>query len=183
LPEQGENVMDILPRQPLTVADVRELRTSGPWPSKSGGGLRVPIALSEPETRRFFDYDAAELERIRVDIRGVRVFFVSRAPAGGLAGNQFHRLRTEIEFVIQGSVRWEFEDLYGGRRVVHASPACALYIPPFILHRVTFEEPETTLATLTNTVYVRDDPRTDDTYSAEAFQTLAERFRAYAGPR
>jgi hypothetical protein len=170
--------MDVLARKPPTVADVRELRTSGPWLSKSGGGLSVPIMLSHPDTQHFFDYDPAELERIGVDIRGLRVFFVRNAVACGVAGNQFHRVRTEIEFVVEGSVRWELEDLYGGTRELHASPERAICIPPFILHRATFADAATTLATLTNTVYVRDDPRTHDTYPAETFRALRERLRS-----
>ena len=174
--------METLPSNPPTVADVRELRASGPWPSKSGGDLSVPVMLSHAETTRFFDYDPVELERIGVDIRGVRVFFVAGAPASGVAGNQFHRLRTEIEFVVEGSVRWELEDLYGATRDVVATRDRVLYIPPFILHRATFTA-GSALATLTNTVYVRDDPRTHDTYPAEMFRALQELVRAHAGLR
>lgn len=175
--------MDTLPRNPPTVADVSELRTSGPWPSKSGGALSVPIALSHTDTRRFFDYDPAELERIGVDIRGVRVFFVSDAPVGGVAGRQFHRIRTEIAFVIKGSVRWRFEDLYGATRELRASAERVVCIPPFILHAVTFEEAGAAVGTLANTLYDRDDPRTHDTYSADAFRGLQERWRGDARAR
>ena len=175
--------MDTLPQNPPTVADVREFRTSGPWQSKSGGPLNVPIALSHAEARHFLDYDPAELERIGVDIRGLRVFFVSDAPAGGVAGRQFHRVRTEIEFVIRGSVRWEFEDLYRAKREVLASPERVVYIPPFILHTLTFEEAGTAVGTLANTVYVREDSRTHDTYSADAFRGLQDRIRGHARAR
>lgn len=175
--------MDTLPQNPPTVADVRELRMSGPWRSKSGGSLNVPVALSHAAAMRFFDYDPAELERIGVDIRGLRVFYVSDAPAGGIAGKQFHRVRTEIEFVIKGSVRWEFEDLYGAKREVVASPERVLYIPPFILHTLTFEEAGGAVGTLANTVYLREDSRTHDTYSADVFRGMQDRIRGHARAR
>lgn len=175
--------MDALPGNPPTVADVREFRTSGPWPSKSGGPLNVPITLSHAEAMGFFDYDPAELERIGADIRGLRVFFVSDAPVGGVAGRQFHRVRREIEFVIKGSVRWELEDLYGATRDIMASPERVVYIPPFILHTLTFVEAGSAVGTLANTVYVRDDARTHDTYSVDVFRGMQDRMRSHARAR
>lgn len=176
--------MDALPETPPpTVQDVREFQASGPWLSKSGGPLTVPINLSEAETIGFLDYDLAEIERIGVDIRGLRVFFVSDAPVGGVAGRQFHRVRREIEFVIRGSVRWHFEDLYGATREIVATPERVVCIPPFILHSLTFEEARSTVGTLTNTVYRRDDPRTHDTYPADVFRRLQDQMRGHACSR
>jgi hypothetical protein len=175
--------MEVLPETPPSVADVRELRASGPWPSKSGGPLSVPISLSHAETLGFLDYDSAELARIGVDIRGLRVFFVSDAPVGGVAGRQFHRVRREIEFVIRGRVRWHFEDLYGRTKEIVATPERVVCIPPFILHWLTFEEAGSAVGTLANTVYVRDDPRTHDTYSIDVFRSLQDRMRGHAHTR
>jgi WxcM-like, C-terminal len=172
--------IDDLPVNPPLVGDVRQLHTIGPWPSKSGGSLRVPIMLSHAETMRFLDYDKAELARIGVDIRGVRVFFVHGTPGGGMLGNQVHRIRTEIAFLVEGSVRWEFEDLHGGTRELHATPACAVRMPPFVLHRGIFEGEGGTVAILANTLYDRDDPRTHDTYSAREFQAMRDRLRERA---
>src|SRR5262245_18807032 len=175
--------MEALPESPPTVADVRELRTSGPWPSKSGGPLNVPISLSHAEAIGFLDYDPAELARVGVDIRGLRVFYLSDAPVGGVAGRQFHRVRREIEFVIRGRVRWQFEDLYGATREIVASPERVVYIPPFILHSLTFEEAGSAVGTLANTVYVRDDARTHDTYPAEVFRELQDGMRRHVRTR
>jgi hypothetical protein len=133
--------------------------------------------LPHAELSRLLEYDAWELEQIGIDIRGIRVFYIRGARAGGMAGNQFHRIRTEIAFLVDGSARWEFEDLYGGTSELHAARECALLIPPFVLHRVTFDADGATLATLANTLYVRDDPRTHDTYSLEAFRSMQELMR------
>lgn len=169
--------MDTLPRKPPTVADVREFRRRGPWPSRSGGSLSVLLALPHAEVTRLFDYDPQELARLGVDIRGLRVFVVSHAPPGGVAGTEFHRVRTELAFAVDGDVRWEFEDLYGGKREVLASPDSVLCIPPFIVHAVTFRDAASTLVFLANTLYVPEDPRTHDSYPTDVFRGLQRRFR------
>jgi hypothetical protein len=162
---------------PPRVADVRELRGNGPWPSKSGGDLRVPISLPHAELRRLLDYDLDEMAQLGRDIRGLRVFYIDGARIGGVAGNQFHRIRTEIAFLVAGSARWEFEDLHGGTRSFNADRDCAVLIPPFVLHRAIFGAEGGTLATLTNTIFERDDPQTHDTYSIEIFRSLQTRMR------
>jgi hypothetical protein len=173
--------MDTLPRNPPTVDDVREFRVTGPWQSKSGGVLNVPVALPHLEAMRFFDYDPAELGRIPIDIRGLRVWVVSDIPAGGIGGNQFHRVRTEISFVVKGKVSWRFEDLYGGTRVISWSPDNALLMPPFVIHTLVSEESGSAVVTLANTLYIPDDPRTHDTYRADLFYAMRDRFRCEAG--
>jgi len=173
--------MDSLPRNPPTVDDVREFRMTGPWQSKSGGALHVPISLPYPQAMRFFDYDPVELGRIPVDIRGLRAFTVSDITAGGIGGMQFHRIRTEISFVIKGKVSWRFEDLYGATREISWSPDNVLYMPPFVLHTMTSEEAGSALVTLANTLYIRDDPRTHDTYRADVFHGMRDRFRGTGG--
>jgi hypothetical protein len=173
--------MDALPRDPPGVNDVREFRATGPWPSKSGGLLSVPVALPHLEAMRFFDYDAAELARIPVDIRGLRLSVVSNIPAGGVGGRQFHRLRTEISFAVKGKVSWKFEDLYGATRTIAWSPDHALLKPPFVMHTFISEEAGSTIATLANTLYVPDDPRTHDTCAADLFYAMRDRFRGERG--
>lgn len=171
-----------LPRNPARVSDVDVSTTIGPWHSKCHGDLLVPVMLPFEQARRFLEYDTEELARLETDIRGIRVFYLDHAEAGGMAGNQFHRLRTEIAFVVEGTVHWEFEDLYGGERKLVASQNLSVVIPPFVLHRATFGGDGGTLATLANTIYIREDPRTHDTYSADQFrgmrQSMQERDRA-----
>ena len=171
------SILEYLPRDPARVSDIKVSPTIGPWPSKCGGDLRVPVMLSFGETQRLLQYDAEELDRQGTDIRGIRVFYLFRADGGGMAGNQFHRVRTEIAFVVEGSVHWEFKDIYGGERKLIATQDSSVLIPPFVLHRATFTDGGGTLATLANTIYIRDDPRTHDTYSAELFRSMQERMR------
>ena len=172
--------MDTLPRNPPSVDDMREFRATGPWPSKSGGVLNVPVALPHLEAMRFFEHDPEELARIPIDIRGLRAWVVSDIPAGGISGNQFHRVRTEIAFVVKGKVSWRFEDLYGGSRVIAWSPDLALLMPPFVKHMLVAEESGSAVVTLANTLYIPDDPRTHDTYRADLFYAMRDRFRRQA---
>lgn len=139
--------------------------------------LIVPIMLSNSGMQQLFDYDRRELDRLEVEIRGLRMFYLHSSREGGVAGNQFHRLRTEVTFVIEGVVDWELEDLRGGTRAFQMTSQCAVWIPPFVLHRVTFGPEGGTLATLANTIYVRNDPRTHDTYSADEFRALQAEFQ------
>lgn len=176
-PAENRFSMSTLPPRPPKVADIRTLETLGPWPSKCGGDLHVPVSLPHAELVRLLDYDREELAQIGRDIRGLRVFYIDGARTGGIAGNQFHRIRTEIAFLVMGKVRWEFEDLYGDTRSFQAKRECAVVIPPFILHRAIFTSGGGTLATLANTTYVREDPATHDTYSLEIFRSLQSRMR------
>lgn len=170
-----------LPLNPPGVNDVRESRLTGPWPSKSGGDLHVAFALPHIQAMGLLDYDPTELARIPVEMRGLRLWTVSDIPAGGIVGTQFHRLRTEISFVVKGRCHWLFEDLYGATRVVAWAPDLVLSMPPFVLHTMVCEEAGTTLVTFANTLYVPDDSRTHDTYSTNVFRDLRDRFRAARG--
>lgn len=166
-----------LPSRPSSVSDVLLLETTGPWSSKSGGSLRVPLSLPYAELAQLLDYDAGELEALGRDIRGLRVFDIEGAQMGGIAGNQFHRIRTEIIFPIGGALQWEFEDLHGTRRKLQAEDGYAVRIPPFILHRATFLTQGMGLVTIASTIFVREDPRTHDTYSRALFHSLQQLMR------
>ena len=166
------------PRNPPTIEAVRIFQMRGPWPTKSGGFLSVPFALSPEEAAEFLVCDPAEIERIGVDIRGLRVFFVHDVPAAGVGGRSFHRVRKEISFVARGAVRWTFEDLSGAKTEVATSHESVVSIPPFVLHAMTAEEPDTMVITLANTLFSADDPRTHDTYPAEVFAEMQARYSA-----
>lgn len=168
-------------RRPPAVADIRELRMTGPWPSKSGGMLSVPFALSHAWTTDFFDYDRAELDRIPIDIRGLRMFMLEDIPRGGVGGGEFHRIRIEVAITVKGSVRWVCEDLYGGRREFTPPRDCSLYLPPFILHTMEAVEHGSTIVVIANTLYDADDARTHDTYPVAQFRALQAHYGRKAG--
>ena len=168
------------PRNPPTIDAVREFRMRGPWPTKSGGYLSVPLALPPEEAAEFLLCDPAEIDRIGVDIRGLRMFFVHGVPAGGVGGRSFHRVRKEISFVARGVVRWTFEDLAGATTEIAAAADSVVYIPPFILHAMEAEDAETMVITLANTLFFTDDARTHDTYPAELFAEMQAQYRAAA---
>src|SRR5256885_13997901 len=99
-------------RPPATVDDIRELRMTGPWRSKSGGILSVPFALPYVQAMDIFDYDAAELARLPRDIRGLRMFVLEDMPAGRIGGGEFYRNCIEIVFIRQGRDRRMFEAVH-----------------------------------------------------------------------
>ena len=167
-------------RNPPTVEDIRETAMTGPWRSKSGGTLTVPFALPYAYTMDMFGYDDAELDRIPLDIRGLRMFVLEDIPIGGVGGGEFHRIRVEIVVTVKGRVRWVCEDVYGGRKVLTPPPETTLHLPPFILHTMESIEHGSAIAVIANTLYNADDPRTHDTYSAAEFHTLQEHYRAKA---
>jgi WxcM-like protein len=165
-------------RNPSTVEDIREIRMAGPWPSKSGGLLFVPFALSHAQTMDLFDYDRAELDRLPRDIRGLRMFVLEHIPAAGVGGGEFHRIRVEIAFTIKGIFRWTCEDVYGGRKVLVSSRDSILRFPPFILHTLESVEHGGAIVVIANTLYDVNDPCTHDTYPASEFRALQEHYQA-----
>jgi WxcM-like protein len=165
-------------RNPFTVEDISEIRMAGPWRSKSGGLLSVPFALSHAQTADFFDYDRAELRRIPRDIRGLRMFVLEDIPAAGVGGGEFHRIRVEIVFTVEGRVRWTCEDVYGNCKVFDPPRDCILRFPPFILHTMESIERDSSVIVIANTLYDADDPGTHDTYPAAEFRALQEHYQA-----
>src|SRR5688572_14659009 len=138
-------------RDPPSVDDIRKLRLTGPWRSKSGGLLSVPFALAHAEAMAIFDYDPAELALLPRDIRGLRMFTLEDVPAGGIGGGEFHRIRIEIAFVAKGQDRWICEDVYGGSRQFLQARDHALYFPPFIMHTMEGLEPGSAVTVIANT--------------------------------
>jgi WxcM-like protein len=167
-------------RNPPSVEDIREIRMTGPWQSKSGGWLSVPFALSHAEMLELFNYDRSELERVSSDIRGLRMFVLEDIPAGGVGGGEFHRIRVEIAFTIRGRVRWHCEDLYGQRKEFFQTRDCILYFPPFILHTMEAVENLSSVVVIANTLYDVADPQTYDTYPVAEFRALQKHRRAMA---
>jgi hypothetical protein len=168
--------MHSLPAKPSTIDDVREIPTNGPWPTKAGGALTVPLAWTPSETAEFLRCDPAELQRIAVDIRGMRIFAINNVPQGRVGGGEFHRIRKEVIILTVGGVRVDCEDLYGKRKQVALSHrGRSIYLPPFILHSVTFDQPDSAITCVANTVFVPEDPRTHDSYPESEFRRMQRR--------
>ncbi len=109
--------MDQLQGTVRTVDEIRMITARGPWKTKSGGNLNVMFALPFPTvTDSYLHYEDEELKRVSGDIRGLRVYTVRGLPLGSIGGTEWHRIREEMIFVLEGSVRWMCEDLLGGTR-------------------------------------------------------------------
>jgi quercetin dioxygenase-like cupin family protein len=156
-----------------TVDEIRIIQGHGPWKTKSGGELNVVLAIPFGELQQqYLHYEDAELARVPGDIRGIRVYTVTGVPKGKIGGTEWHRIREEMVFALQGSFRWECEDLLGNKRTFTLRPGTGIWMPPFVLHTYKAEEDESGLLVVANTLFVPDNPRTHDTYSAEAFREL-----------
>ena len=159
-----------------TVSDVRILESRGPWNTKSGGTLNVAVALPLAEVQsRYFRYEPRELERVPLDIRGLRIYTVDNLPKGGIGGNEWHRIREEMVFGIAGSLRWICEDLAGNKKELIINGRMGVWMPPFILHTCEVLEEGSGFLVIANTLFVPDDPTTHDTYSLETFRELQEK--------
>lgn len=155
----------------MTVAHVRTIEAKGPWQSKSGGELMVYFTLPRDALSQFLQYDQEELEGPSKDIRGLRCYTIRDIPRGGKGGGEFHKLRQEIVFALQGSLYWTCEDLAGGRWIFQITPDLGIWMPPFILHSY-YAETDSGLIVFANTLYDVDDSSTHDSYSLKDFQRL-----------
>lgn len=150
-----------------SVNDVMEIAVRGPWPTKSHGSLNVLTTLSYEEMSSFFCYESTELQRIKSDIRGFRVYNVSNLSKGAVGGNEWHRIKKEIVFATKGSFEIYLKDSLKNERTVLISPSSqGVYIPPFVLHTYKALEDNSELTVITNTLYNVDDPNTYDVYEA-----------------
>jgi len=157
-----------------SVADVRVFEVGDTFRSKSGAELLVPVTLSAANVSTLLEYDERELDRIGVDIRGLRIYYLRGGSKGAVSGNQFHRIRTEIIFPIEGAVQLNCEDLDGATFEMRVTDKHAVLVPPMVMHTMTFESAYTVLCILTNTLFYADNPRTHDTYSEDEFRALQE---------
>lgn len=165
-------------RKHRSVLEIQILKTRRVWPTKSGGKLTVPVALPFGILRkRYFRYDRRELERASRGIRGLRIYLVRGLKKGKCGGGEFHRIREEIAVVLNGKVRWTFEDLSGARKVFTSTPTRGIWIPPFILHTYEAVEGGSGLLMVANTLYNVRDSKTHDTFSAAEFHKLQQRKR------
>lgn len=155
-----------------SIIDAHIINPLGPWPTKSKGQLIVLSAIPIAELQKFLKYNHDELAKVPINIRGLRHYLVGNLPLNGIGGGEFHRIRREIVFAITGEVKWECQDLYGEHSTTTLNEKQGISLPPFLLHSYTVTKPQTTLLVVANTLFIPNDPRTHDTYSAEEFEQL-----------
>lgn len=167
--------------KPLTppgrVDDLKVLTADGLLPTKSHADLSVLFSLTMPEYEFLFRYDILERARIPVDMRRLKIYTVRGVPEGNVGGREFHRIRAEIIFGLEGRFDFECEDVYGGKRQFTVDPAHGMTILPFMLHTYVAKELDSGLVVLCNTLYDGHNPLTRDTFSREMFRKLQEKFK------
>lgn len=165
----------------FTIEDVKEINGRGPWSTKSDGQLTVLFTLPFNQLAgRFLHYDVSELGKIppEFDIRGLRIYSVQNVPAGNIGGTEFHRIREEIVFCLEGRMIWTCEDLRGETRSFRLKPGMGVWAPPYILHTYEAMEEGSIFLVLCNTLFDPADPRTHDSYSAEEFRQLQKEIKS-----
>lgn len=171
---------DFASEKPLvapTIDEIREINAQGPWKTKSDGELHVHIKEDYDSIQNFFTYDQNELENVPEGIRGFRIYSVKKCPANMIGGTEFHRIRQEFIFGLEGIVDFEFEDVYGNIKKMEIDDMKGFYLPHFILHTYLTKKEKGIIIIIANTLYDAEDPRTHDTYSVETFRKLQEKYR------
>ena len=154
------------------INEVKILSSRGPWTTKSEAELMVRFALPFSEVDDFFQYDQTELNKIPEDIRGLRVYTIRGLQTGTTGGKEFHRIRKELVFGIEGRIEWICEDVLGRKEVLELTPQNGVYVPPFVLHTYRTIEDNSSLLVIANTLFNPDKDYTHDTYSQEIFDEI-----------
>ncbi len=160
------------------IEEVRVLKSRGPWRTRSQADLSVVLAIDFADVMdRFLSYQMDELARLPAsfDIRGLRMYIVRGIPIGTIGGTEFHRIREEMVFCLNGAVEWMCEDLLGKKKKILLTPHHGVWMPSFILHTYSAEENGSDLLVLANTLFNPNDSRTHDTYGAEEFRALQKK--------
>ena len=162
---------------PKRVDEIGEITIKGPWRTKSHAQLSVLFAFSPNEYIQLLgDYNPEELAKLPEDIRGIRSYTVRGIPEGNTGGIEFHRVRTEILFGLEGRVALECEDVWRGKKNFTITPEQGIVIPPFILHTYRAERPSGLLV-VCNTLFNPENPNTHDSYSKYIFRALQAKYR------
>jgi len=158
------------------IKDIQEIKAKGPWKTKSDGDLMVAFALSDKiDLPKFFKYNHQEMKNIP-DIRGLRCYTVRNLSKDQIGGGEFHRLRQEIVFALEGSVQWECEDIMGNKKIITITTQNGFWLPPFILHSYVVLEEGSGMGAIANTIFDPKYPQTHDTFPLEEFRQLQEKY-------
>lgn len=160
---------------PATVNEIKEIPIKGPWKTKSEAELRVLFSLPYDEIQKYLSYDQQELQNIPIDIRGLRSYSVTDLKEGSVGAMEFHRVRKEILFSLNGIIEVECEDVYKNVRNFTLNGSTGLFVPPFILHTYKVKR-SGDIIVIANTLFYPDDSRTHDSYSIEIFKKLQENY-------
>lgn len=152
-----------------SVNDIIVIKSEGEWPTKSGGILSVLYRIDFSLLENFLTYDPNELKNIPVDIRGLRSYRVEAIPKGAVGANEWHKIRNEIVYCLNGSFKWVCKDTHGKERSFIIDKNCAIFTPHHILHTYTSLQENSCISVLANTLFVPDNPKTHDTYTAADF--------------
>lgn len=161
-----------------TIDNVRVLSSKGPWTTKSDAELMVKFAMPSEEVKDFFQYNQKELDKIPEDIRGLRGYTVRGLRKGTTGGKEFHRVRKELVFGLEGRIEWICEDVFGGEKILELTPKNGVYVPPFIIHTYNTLEDNSSFLVIANTLFNPDKRHTHDTYSREDFEALQKKYNS-----
>ncbi len=158
-----------------TIEECTLLDIAGPWKTKSEGMLSVLFSLPHTKVMEsFLSYDQDELKMLPRDIRGLRSYNVSNLRKGAVGGLEFHRIRKELLFAVQGSISLKLTDIHHQVKTITLDKSTGMYIPPFIIHEYKVLEDNTSLVGIANTLYFAEDKGTHDTYSEQEFWEIAQ---------
>lgn len=152
-----------------SIDDVWVIETNGEWPTKSGGNLSILLRIDFALVESFLTYDPDELKNVTFDIRGLRSYMVKNVPKGSIGANEWHKIRNEIVYCLEGSFDWECKDVYGNYKKFTLDKNSAIMTPHHILHTYTALEDNSCIAVLANTLFLPNKPETHDTYRVADF--------------
>lgn len=165
---------------PAGIGDIEVIKSRGPWETRSKAKLNVLFALPFERVGEFFQYHPSELAFMpqNFDIKGLRAYSVRGLHASSPPGSvEFHRIRKELVFAIDGAVDFPCEDVKGNKATFRLDAQIGIYLPPFILHTYQSRQDNSGLLVVCNTLFNPDDKRTQDTYPIEVFRKLQEHYK------
>lgn len=145
--------------------------------TKSGGRLSVLFQIPEAcFPQDYKEYEKYELGKIPVEIRGLRAYRVDGLKENSIGANEFHRVRKEILFAVDGAFEIECEDVYGNRKEFFLEGSKGLFIPPFIFHTYKTKK-EGSLLVVANTLFFPGEEKSKDSYGIEIFRGMQQRIK------
>ena len=101
---------------PPSIENIIKIEAKGPWKTKSNADLRVLFAMPQEYLLEFLKYDKDELKYLSRDIKGMRIYSVKGLRKGSKGGEEFHRVRNELIFGLNGVFDIECEDVYRNKK-------------------------------------------------------------------